>query len=705
MVEHTSKIDSVHENNDAYRLLVEHANEAILVAQDRAFVFSNPKAEALFGYTSAELKSQQLTHFVHEADRKMVKERHDRMIDGELLPDVFSFRIQCKSGEIKWVDLKVALFPWENKPAVLSFMTDITERKHVDKALVSSESKLRNILFNTPQIVITLDPQARIVFANAHFFKLTGWQEQDVIGRNWFELFIPEHIRAVVRKIFDVMIRQRISPEFSYYENEIITKSGKLRYIAWSNVRSLDAEGNVTDITCLGIDLTERKLAEEALRESEERFRMLFKYHSAVMLVIEPETGSIIDANEAAANFYGWSIEELRIMCIQQIYVLSSKALKTEIEKAATTNTATNEFRHRLADGSIRNVEVFSNEIEIAGKRLLYAIVHDITERHLAEESVLESENRFRAAFMGSPAALAITTQDGGVWIDANQTELAMFGYSREELMGKSVMDTNLWVDLNDRKKFVAILAQNGEVRNQHVQLRRKDGSVFNASVSANSLTLKGVRHILFATEDITEAKLSEERIKQNLVEKEILLREIHHRVKNNLAVISSLLGLQANRIKETAVKEMMDACQQRIKSMALVHEKMYCNENVSRVDFNDYIHSIVQDLTSSYQKEKRKIITRISVKNILLDIETATPCGMIISELITNAMKHAFSETINPELHIRFEKADDTYTLTVQDNGIGMSDGSGASSTNTLGSAACPRPDAAAPGNGAVSL
>ena len=563
MAEHRKKRDAAHESNEEYRLLVENANEAILVAQDSVFVFSNPKAEALFGYSRAELESQRFVNFVHKADRKMVKEQHERMLRGEPFPDVYSFRIQCKTGEIKWVDLKVALFQWKNRPAVLSCMTDITERKRAETVLASSERKLGNILVNTPQIVITLDPQARIVFVNTHFLRLTGWKEQDVIGQNWFDLFIPEHIRNNIQKIFSVTMQQPETDEYVYYENEIETKSGELRHIAWSNVRSLDAKGKVADVTCLGIDITDRRLA---------------------------------------------------------------------------------------------------------------------------EESVLDSEKRFRAAFMGSPAALAITTQDGGVWIDANQTELAMFGYTREELMGKSVMDTNLWVDLNDRNTFVAALAQNGEVRNQNVQLRHKDGRLISASVSANSLTLKGVKHILFATEDITERKQSEERIKQSLAEKEILLREIHHRVKNNLAVISSLLGLQANRIKENAVKEMMDACQLRIKSMALVHEKMYCNQNVSRVDFNEYISSIVQELTSSYHKEKRNITTRINVRDILLDIETATPCGMIINELITNAMKHAFLETINPELTISFEKTDNTYTLTVQDNGIGLSDGFDSTPTNALG-------------------
>ncbi len=197
MVEHRKKRDAAHESNEEYRLLVENANEAILVAQDSVFVFSNPKAEALFGYSRAELESQRLVNFVHKADRKMVKEQHERMLRGEPFPDVYSFRIQCKTGEIKWVDLKVALFQWKNRPAVLSCMTDITERKRVETVLASSERKLCNILVNTPQIVITLDPQARIVFVNKHFLRLTGWKEQDVIGQNWFDLFIPEHIRNI----------------------------------------------------------------------------------------------------------------------------------------------------------------------------------------------------------------------------------------------------------------------------------------------------------------------------------------------------------------------------------------------------------------------------------------------------------------------------------------------------------------------------
>jgi len=172
------------------------------------------------------------------------------------------------------------------------------------------------------------------------------------------------------------------------------------------------------------------------------------------------------------------------------------------------------------------------------------------------------------------------------------------------------------------------------------------------------------------------ERLYAEEKIQQNLLEKKTLLREIHHRVKNNMAVISSLLRLQADQIKDDSMKELFDESRQRIKAMALVHEKLYRTESLARIDFDDYITSVAGELVSAYHTPKREIITRINARNMVLDIDTALPCGLIINELLTNALKHAYKEQASGELCIDLKKVDTTYTLTVQDNGIGMPDG-----------------------------
>jgi PAS domain S-box-containing protein len=185
---------------------------------------------------------------------------------------------------------------------------------------------------------------------------------------------------------------------------------------------------------------------------------------------------------------------------------------------------------------------------------------------------------------------------------------------------------------------------------------------------------------------DINDRKLAEEQIKLNLLEKEILLKEIHHRVKNNLATISGLLGLQANRINDNFVKEILDISQKRIKSMALVHEKIYQSENLSAVNFSEYINCIAMDMASSYQAGKRKFNIKVSAQNICLDTYFAIPCALIINELISNAMKHAFTDIVSPELNIGFEIKDNIYKLVVQDNGIGLPAGFDSSSSSTLG-------------------
>jgi two-component sensor histidine kinase len=178
---------------------------------------------------------------------------------------------------------------------------------------------------------------------------------------------------------------------------------------------------------------------------------------------------------------------------------------------------------------------------------------------------------------------------------------------------------------------------------------------------------------------DITVRKQAEQQIRASLQEKEILLKEIHHRVKNNLQVISSLLDLQADYVEDPQLLQVFQDSQHRVRSMALVHEKLYQSQNLADIKTEDYVQNLVQYLFSAYNNRPNTIRLIINVDNITLDIYKAVPCGLIISELVSNTLKYAFPETSvqsfhNAELQIQLRvRSDEQLILTVSDNGVGL--------------------------------
>jgi two-component sensor histidine kinase len=186
---------------------------------------------------------------------------------------------------------------------------------------------------------------------------------------------------------------------------------------------------------------------------------------------------------------------------------------------------------------------------------------------------------------------------------------------------------------------------------------------------------------------DITERKKVEEQIKASLHEKEILLREVHHRVKNNMQVISSLLRMQAEKIKDEGYADMLRESQERIRSMSLLHEKLYQSKDFANVDFKGYVETLVNSLFRSYGVNVNKVKINIRIEDIQLDLENAIPCGLIINELISNSLKYAFPEGREGAVAIDFRSiAGDELELVVADNGVGIPEDVDIKGSETLG-------------------
>ena len=270
---------------------------------------------------------------------------------------------------------------------------------------------------------------------------------------------------------------------------------------------------------------------------------------------------------------------------------------------------------------------------------------------------------------------LFLVQEDGSISL-ANQSALTLLHYGETQLMGqqlKSVFAEGEW-------EKVQKLSNVGSDINQETTFVTKDGEKIPVLVSISTIQDKDGNNlgVLCIGSDLTDHKLAEEAWR-----KEVLLKEIHHRVKNNMQIISSLLRLQSQYIADKEYREMFRESQNRIRSMALIHEKLYQSETLENINFRNYITDMVRGLVLSYSDQD--IALEIEADNLLLGVDTAVPCGLIINELITNALKHAFPDK-RGKIGVGFHGSDGTIELVVKDDGVGIPDSIDFRNVKTLG-------------------
>ncbi len=254
--------------------------------------------------------------------------------------------------------------------------------------------------------------------------------------------------------------------------------------------------------------------AENEIRESEERYRSLFQNKHTVMLIVDPDDGRIVDVNPAAVMYYGWQYDELRQMNISQINMLTKAEIEAEMQLACKEKRNYFLFRHRLADGLVRDVEVYSGSIMLAKKPLLYSIINDITERKQAEETLLKSEKLFRSLFNSRSSIQALIDFDTGRILDVNQKAVEWYGWSAEELRQMYSGDIN---GLSPDEVIQSLQTVDARQDNKFIgRHRRADGSIRDVEIYRNKIEVEGKPVIHVITHDITESKLAEKALRES---------------------------------------------------------------------------------------------------------------------------------------------------------------------------------------------
>ncbi len=423
------------------------------------------------------------------------------------------------------------------------------------------------------------------------------------------------------------------------------------------------------------------------------RFKALLDQSNDLIFLLEMPSGLITDVNKSALEQLGYAPDEIINMSINDLIIPWRVNPIEELFSDLMENKGAKDRKNIITTFLKSNtmeipVEISVSLVEFGDTFYAVIVARDITERMEAEKAITQSEKRYRDLFEYSPDFIILLSPDGNI-IDINKATKKIVYLSKEELIGKSILELGVLFE-EDIKKFVEIrhrLMNGGSVEPFEFKIIDRNGEIcwMDAYLSLlkkekDNCTIQVILH------DITRRKNYEKQIKQSLNEKEVLLKEIHHRVKNNLQIISSLLNLQSRYIEDKNALGVFKESQNRIKSMALIHEKLYQSEDITRIDFIEYIRSLTFHLFHSYSVDQSTIGLSISSEDVLFDIDTSIPCGLIINEILSNSLKYAFPDgrkgKINIDLHLEGEK----YVLIISDNGIGFPEGLDFQNTETLG-------------------
>lgn len=557
----------------------------------------------------------------------------------------------------------------------------VEELQIAEEALKESERNYRELVDNSLVGIFKTNLKGEILFANEAMAKMFHYDSVDELKEN-------NIIKVYGSNEERLKFLQKLGKKgrIADYEMQAVGKNGQKVNV----LLSASLEDNV--LTGMFMDITDRKKSELKLKESEERIGAIFNTVKSGIILVDKQ-GIIDFANQHMIELFGFNLSEL----IGMGYLdLTSDSVREKAGNSMLT-LIKGEIDHVLLerlyqrkDGSVFWGQISANRLlnDDGSLKGLIGVITDISDRKKSEEKLKESEDKYKTVIDTAGEAILLYDNKGDV-IEANQKALKLFGFKREELVGKNLITLLPKLNINIKKalsSFKDIII--GEDISQtewtfnNVNSEEKTVVAHYTRLKKDEKTV-GITLLL---EDITERKKAENKIIESLQEKEVLLREIHHRVKNNMQIISSLLNLQIQFEDFDETVGVLKESQGRVKSMAMVHEKLYQSDSFSKINFKEYLTNLVSDIFYSYGIKREYIDFKLDIADLNISIDTSIPLGLIINELVTNSVKYAFPNNKKGSIRIIFKLEDHCYVLIIADDGVGITEDIELGKTETLG-------------------
>jgi PAS domain S-box-containing protein len=694
--------------------------------------FTNYKIAELLGYDAADVveKGEEFFEkYIHPADYKKLRSNISRYYeakDNDII--TYEYRILNSEGKFRWfrshevvfsrndegtvkeilgsafdittrklleqelqkysghleelVDMRTS----ELKAANLKLKQEIHERARAEGYIIDAEEKFRSLVENALVGIYILQEDS-YSYVNPKYEEIFGYSKGELLGRNAWDVVLADHRDLVIENV-----RKRTDNELNtiQYSFKAVKKDGTIIDVEVKGSKMF-YNGKLAIIGTLQ-DITERLRAEQELRNS--RQKLLLHVERTPLGVIEWGMNfDIVQWNNAAEKIFGWNKTEaigktagliIPDEAKQHVSAIWKELISKSGGERSTNENITKDGKRILCEWY--NTPLINENNEVIG---VASLVEDITERKKAEELLLAQREYLRTVIDTDPNFVFAKDWDGKFTL-VNKAVAENYGTTVDNLIGRSDADFNSNIHevehfLNDDREVIST-GKPKFIPEERVTDSRSGMTKWFQTIKVPLKGSDGEYHVLGVAADITARKLAEEITWKSLKEKELLLKEIHHRVKNNLQIIISLLKLQSKYVYDPRDLEIFNKSRSRVETMSLIHEKLYKSADISQIDIGNYLNDLVKHLLSAYNISTARIDFSINAENILLTIDTAIPCGLIVNELINNILKHAFPDGYIGKIELNLRRSDENVILEVIDNGIGIPESFELDKSDSLG-------------------